>query len=129
MYSLPGAKLDGERTAKWVNLKGTGFARGSWQTAVLAVDEKLSDLLGHCYVIHDHCELGIVHGAFLCRNTGYWQNKNTTVWRKHHSDQEHEMKDSAWRGNERGTELEICTWSKINFKTLQPMASKFRNFK
>lgn len=26
VYSLPGAEFDGERTAKWVNLKGTGLA-------------------------------------------------------------------------------------------------------
>lgn len=53
--SLPGAELDGERTAKWVNLKGTGLAWGSWPTAVLAVDEKLTNLLSHRYVIHYHC--------------------------------------------------------------------------
>ncbi len=36
---------------------------------------------------------------------------------------------SAWRRNERGNELGTCIWSKINFKPLLPMASKFRNFK
>lgn len=69
IVSLSGTKLDGKRTSKWVNLKGTELARGSRLTTVLAVDEELTDLLGHCYVIHNHSELGIIHWAFLCGNT------------------------------------------------------------
>lgn len=77
VYSLPGAELDGERTAKWVNLKGTGLAWSSWPAAVLAVDEKLTDLLSHRYVIHYHCELGIVHRAFLCGTTRFLAKQNS----------------------------------------------------
>lgn len=74
----------GEGAAQWVHLVCAGLpghcgGGGRWccrccpgdtigcgPAAVLAVNEQLADLLGHCNVVHHDCELGCVNRALIC---------------------------------------------------------------
>lgn len=60
------ARLPGHRGVGGCRRRRPGDAVGRDPAAVLAVDEQLADLLGHCDVVHHHCELGRVHRAFVC---------------------------------------------------------------
>lgn len=64
---LASTELDGEGAPSGVHLKDWGLSAPCCPAAVPAVDEELPDLLGHRNVVHHHRQLGVVHGALLCR--------------------------------------------------------------
>lgn len=66
-HLLPDAQFNCKRTSAGVHLKGSRLTAGCGPAAILAVNEELPDLLGHCDVVHHHSQLGIVHRALLCR--------------------------------------------------------------
>lgn len=101
---LSRGQFDGEGAAQWVHLvrarfpghRGVGGHRcrrpgnpvGRGPAAVLAVDEQLADLLGHCNVVHHYCELSCVHRALICKTRvknvigNYCSNNNEKLKKK-----------------------------------------------